>query len=128
MWLLAYTFVRLLNLRERAHAQEKKTLKQERQLEIQQTQIQTLQEVTFTLMDRINNPVAIIVMYVRRLLKKIRRHSEIRKDLEAIRQAAKRISRTLEEIAATEEYKVLELSYGRILDTAARKKGKNPSL
>jgi len=72
MWLLAYTFVQLLVFRERVHEKEKQAINQQRKMDIQATQFRTLQEVAVTLMDKINNPAAVIVMYVRRLAKKIR--------------------------------------------------------
>ncbi|MFQ5800036.1 MAG: hypothetical protein ACE5H0_15270 [Bacteroidota bacterium] len=116
MWLLAHTFVRSLNLKERMHEEEKKVLEQKRRLEIQATQLQTVREVTLTLMDKINNPVAIIIMYLRRLKKKLRGGSDAQSDYEMIRKAAVQISSTLKEVSATDEYKVLETPYGRVLD------------
>lgn len=122
MWLLAYTFVQLLVFRERVHEKEKQAINQQRKMDIQATQFRTLQEVAVTLMDKINNPAAVIVMYVRRLAKKIRRSSELYPDLEAIQKAAFRISKTLQEMSSMEEYKFLEESYRRIIELTKIKK------
>ncbi len=116
MWLLAYTFVRSLALRERVHEEEKKVLEQRRHIEVQAAQIQALKDVTVTFMDKINNPVAIIVMYLGRLKKHLHRRSDAIADFEMIRKAADRISKTLKKVASMHEYKVVERPYGRVLD------------
>ena len=116
MWILAYTFVRLLNLREKVHEEEKRIVKQQQQLEIQGAQFQTLRAVTLTLMDKINNPVAIILMYLRRLKRKSHLSADARADYDTIRKASERISKALKEASEMEEYRVLETPFGQFLD------------
>ncbi len=121
MWLLAFTFVRLLKFQEKLHNREKEALERQRQVEVQGAQIRTLQEVTIALMDKINNPAAVIVMHARRLGKRVRGPAAVHADLESIRKAAFRISKTLKELSSMEVYKFLEKPYGRMVDFAEGK-------
>ncbi len=118
MWLLAFTFVRLLRFQETLHNREKEALERQSHIEVQGAQIQTLMEVTVTLMDKINNPAAVIVMHARRLAKKVRGPADVRADLDSIRKAAFRISKILKHLSRMEEYKFLEKPYGRMVDFA----------
>ncbi len=121
MWLLAFALVRLLQYQEKIHEQEKKALERQRQVEVQKAQFRTLQEVTIALMDKINNPAAVIVMHARRLGKRVYRPAAVQTDIEAIRKAAFRISKILTDLSSMEEYKFLEQPYGRMVDFAEGK-------
>ncbi len=116
MWLLAFALVRLLSYQEKIHDQEKKALERQHQVEVQGAQIRTLQEVTIALMDKINNPAAVIVMHARRLGKRAHKPAAVQADIEAIRKAAFRISKILKHLASMEVYKFLDQPYGRMVD------------
>lgn len=121
LWLLAFTFVRLLRFQEKLHNREKEALERQRHVDVQGAQIRTLQEVTISLMDKINNPAAVIVMHARRLGKRVRGPAAVQADIEAIRKAAFRISKILKHLSSMEEYKFQEKPYGRMVDFAEGK-------
>jgi PAS domain S-box-containing protein len=103
-------------IRERWHSQQLQTIEQHRLLEQQYTQIQTLREVTLTLMDRINNPLAVILMTFELWQRNHTLPDEMLKQMQIVKQAALRISNSLQEISKVDNYKTLNTSFGKVLD------------
>lgn len=103
-------------IREKLHKQELEAAAQQQVLERQQTQIQTLREVTLTLMDKINNPLAVIMMTFEIWQRDHRLPEEVLKNIETVRNAGLRISNSLNEVSRLNTYKTMETSFGKILD------------
>lgn len=115
MWVLAYALVKVIELRERLHKREKEILEHEYNIQIKETQIQTLHEVIMTLKHEINNPLAIILGYTR-LLRKTITEPEAVKKLDEIETASQRINHALREFSAAQVYEVTESPVGKLVD------------
>jgi signal transduction histidine kinase len=115
MWGLAYLLVKIINLREHIYEHEKKTIEQEYSLNLKETQIKTLHEVMMTLKHEINNPLAIILGYIRLVGKNIT-NEETSKKLGEIETAAQRISSVLKEFSAVRVYETTATPVGNLVD------------
>lgn len=115
MWILAYALVKVIELRERLHKREKEILEHEYNIQLKETQIQTLHEVIMTLKHEINNPLAIILGYSR-LLKKSVTEPESVKKIEEIEIASQRINHALKEFSAAQVYEVTESPVGNLVE------------
>jgi signal transduction histidine kinase len=124
MWLLAYGLVKVFELREELHKREKEILEHEHNIELKETQIQTLHEVIMTLKHQINNPLAIILGYVRLLKKQVTEPEVIRK-IEEIEHASQRINHTLKEFSIAQVYEVADSPVGNLVEISPFKSKKN---
>lgn len=116
MWLLSYAFVKVLNLRERLHAEEQRRLIQNNQLREKESQLRTLQTINLTLKDMINNPLAIIHEYLRRIDVRWGFDQETAEDIRTVRQAAERIHNVVQQLDSVKEYRTVQQSYGSLLE------------
>ncbi len=123
MWLLAYGLVKVIELREQLHTREKKIIEHAHDIQLKETQIQTLHEVIMTLKHEINNPLAIILGYAR-LLKKQVAEPEALKKIEEIEHASQRINHALKEFSAAQIYEVIDSPVGNLVDLAPFKSEK----
>lgn len=115
MWILAYALVKVIDLRERLHRKEREMLEKQHDLELKETQIQTLHEVIMTLKHEINNPLAIILGYTRLLKKQIVEPDAIKK-VEEIETASQRINHALKEFSTAQVYEVSESPVGNLIE------------
>lgn len=115
MWILAYALVKVIDLRERLHRKEREMLEKQHDLELKETQIQTLHEVIMTLKHEINNPLAIILGYTR-LLKKQIAEPDAMKKVEEIETASQRINHALKEFSTAQVYEVSESPVGNLIE------------
>ncbi|HLF20551.1 MAG TPA: histidine kinase dimerization/phospho-acceptor domain-containing protein [Bacteroidota bacterium] len=95
MWLLASALVKVIEFRSKLGEQEKKQLEQQKELEIQQSQLKTMHEVVRGLQHDINNPLTIILAYLRRAEKAAENNAEVIKNLNEVREGAERIAKAL---------------------------------
>ena len=95
MWLLAYALVKVIEFRAKANEAQKKHLEQQQELELQQTQLNTMHEVVRGLQHDINNPLTIVLAYLRRAEKAAENHPEIIKNLDEVKEGAERITKAL---------------------------------
>jgi signal transduction histidine kinase len=116
MWVLAWAFVRVIELREKLTAKEKENLAHQHTIQLKETQLKTLNEVVTTLKHRINNPLAIILGYVR-LAKKKSTDGDISKKLSEIEIAAQRINTTLKEFSLVRVYQTMDSPVGDLVVT-----------
>lgn len=123
MWVLAYALVKVIDLRERLHRKEREMLEKQHDLELKETQIQTLHEVIMTLKHEINNPLAIILGYTR-LLKKQVTEQEMMKKVEEIETASQRINHALKEFSTAQVYEVTESPVGNLIELSPLKTDK----
>lgn len=115
MWILAYALVKVIELRESLHKREKEILEHEYNIQLKETQIQTLHEVIMTLKHEINNPLAIILGYTR-LLKKTITEPESVKKIDEIEVASQRINHALKEFSAAKVYETAESPVGNLVE------------
>ncbi len=116
MWLLAWALVRVIELREKLTTKEKENLAHQHTIQLKETQLKTLNEVVTTLKHRINNPLAIILGYVR-LAKKKSTDQDISKKLAEIELAAQRINTTLKEFSLVRAYQTMDSPVGDLVVT-----------
>ncbi|MGA9406587.1 MAG: histidine kinase dimerization/phospho-acceptor domain-containing protein [Bacteroidota bacterium] len=116
MWLLAWALVRVIELREKLTTKEKENLAHQHTIQLKETQLKTLNEVVTTLKHHINNPLAIILGYVR-LAKKKSTDSDITKKLAEIEIAAQRINATMKEFSIVRVYQTMDSPVGNIVVT-----------
>ena len=116
MWLLAWALVRVIELREKLTTKEKENLAHQHTIQLKETQLKTLNEVVTTLKHRINNPLAIILGYVR-LAKKKSTDDDISKKLSEIEIAAQRINTTMKEFSLVRVYQTMDSPVGDLVVT-----------
>jgi signal transduction histidine kinase len=116
MWVLAWALVRVIELREKLSTKEKENLSHQHTIQLKETQLKTLNEVVTTLKHRINNPLAIILGYVR-LAKKKSTDEDISKKLSEIEIAAQRINTTLKEFSLVRVYQTMDSAVGDLVVT-----------
>jgi signal transduction histidine kinase len=103
IWGLSYLFVKLVNLQEQRHKEEKLRLEQIKQYETQLEKLKALKNFTFSLRDLIYNPLAIIMSASARIERRFPYDNETLKDIRAIEQGCKRIEKLLMEVKEFEE-------------------------
>jgi signal transduction histidine kinase len=116
MWILAWALVRVIELRDKLSTKEKENLSHQHTIQLKETQLKTLNEVVMTLKHRINNPLAIILGYVR-LAKKKSMDDDISKKLSEIEVAAQRINTTMKEFSLVRIYQTVDSAVGDLVVT-----------
>ena len=116
MWVLAWALVRVIELREQLTTKEKENLAHQHTIQIKETQLKTFNDVVTTLKHRINNPLAIILGYVR-LARKKSTDDDISKKLSEIEIAAQRINTTMKEFSLVRVYQTMDSPVGDLVVT-----------
>jgi signal transduction histidine kinase len=106
----------VIELREQLTTKEKENLAHQHTIQIKETQLKTFNDVVTTLKHRINNPLAIILGYVR-LARKKSTDDEISKKLSEIEIAAQRINTTMKEFSLVRVYKTMDSPVGDLVVT-----------
>lgn len=99
MWLLAFVLVKVIEYRQRLTEQERLRLEREKELEIKTAQVATAHQMIRTLQHQINNPLAVIVLYVQRAMRNKGIRADDKEGLTEIRNSAERIAGILHEFA-----------------------------
>ena len=126
MWGLAWAFVRIIELRERLSTKEKESLNHQHTIQLKETQLRTLNEVVTTLKHQINNPLAIILGYVR-LARKKKIDPDIMKKLGEIEIAAQRINTTMKAFSLLRVYQTTTSAVGELVVSDPSEKPADPS-
>ena len=116
MWVLAWALIRVIELREQLTTKEKENLAHQHTIQIKETQLKTFNDVVTTLKHRINNPLAIILGYVR-LARKKSTNDDISKKLSEIEIAAQRINTTMKEFSLVRVYQTMDSPVGDLVVT-----------
>src|SRR5450759_1726950 len=105
LWMcaLAWALVRVIELREELSTKEKESLTHQHTIQLKEAQLRTLHEVVITLKHQINNPLAIILGYVR-LAQRKSSDPDITKKLGEIEIAAQRINTSIKEFSLLRVY------------------------
>jgi signal transduction histidine kinase len=120
MWFLAWTLVLVIQLRDKLHHREKEGLENLKTIQLRETQLRTLHEVIMTLKHEINNPLAIILGYVR-LTQKATTDPDIIKKLSEIEIAAQRINTALKEFSVVKIYETTDSPVGNLVQLPSQK-------
>jgi signal transduction histidine kinase len=100
--------VKLVNLKEQQHREEKLRLEQIKQYETQIAKLKMVKDFTFSLRDLIYNPLTIILSASARIERRFPYDNETIRDIRAIEQGCRRIERLLMEVKEFEEKLVIE--------------------
>ncbi len=107
IWGLSYLFVKLVNLQEQRHKEEKQRLEMIKQYETQIAKLKALKDFTFSLRDLIYNPLTIIMSASARIERRFPYDGETLRDVRAIEQGCRRIEKLLMEVKEFEEKLVI---------------------
>lgn len=114
MWLLAWVLIWVIELRDKLHRHEVENFGHQKTIQLRETQLRTMHEVVMTLKHQINNPLAIILGYIR-LIQKTTSDPDIIKKLSEIETAAQRINTTMKELSLTKIYETIESPVGNLV-------------
>ncbi|MCX6138029.1 MAG: hypothetical protein NTV54_11100 [Ignavibacteriales bacterium] len=114
MWVLSWVLIWVIELREKLHHHEIENLEQQKTIQLRETQLRTMHEVVMTLKHQINNPLAIILGYIR-LTQKATSDPEITKKMTEIEKAAQRINTTMKELSLSKVYETTDSPVGNLI-------------
>jgi signal transduction histidine kinase len=106
MWLLSVALVKVIDVRTKLHKSEEQRIYAEREKQLHQSQLKTLQEVTRGVQHHVNNPLAIIELALAPARKAAGKNQKILHQLGIIDEAVKRMSTALEDFSKVREYTV----------------------
>jgi hypothetical protein len=106
MWLLSVALVKVIDVRTKLHKSEEQRLIAEREKQIQQSQLKTLQEITRGVQHHINNPLAIITLSLGPVRKALGDKADLTNHINAIDDAVNRITTAMEAFSKVREYTV----------------------
>ncbi len=112
MWLLAWALVKVIDYRTSVQTHQKKELEHQQEMKIKQTQLETMHEVIRALQHDINNPLTIILAYLRRAEKAAAHSPEILENLAEVKSGAERIAKSLSDFAKARAYSTIESPVG----------------
>jgi signal transduction histidine kinase len=104
MWLLAWVLIKIMNYRRELQHWEKQRFEQEQQLKSKQAQLGAIQEIVKKLQHDLNNPITILLAYLRRAERSAKDSPETLKNLEEAMSAAQRIFDALSEFSKSRIY------------------------
>jgi signal transduction histidine kinase len=117
MWLLSWVLIWVIELRDKLHQHEIENLEHQKTILLRETQLRTMHEVVMTLKHQINNPLAIILGYIR-LTQKATSDTDIIKKLSEIEIAAQRINTTMKELTLSKIYETTESPVGNLVQVS----------
>ncbi len=106
MWLLSVALVKVIDVRTKLLESEEQRIIAERERQLHQAQLKTLQEVTRGVQHHVNNPLAIIVLALIPARKAAGNNEKILHQLDVIDESVKRMSTALEDFSKVREYTV----------------------
>jgi signal transduction histidine kinase len=106
MWLLSVALVKVIDVRTKLHKSEEQRNIAKREIQLHQSQLKTLREVTRGVQHHVNNPLAIISLAISPARKAAGKNKEVLHQLGVIEKAVKRMSTALEDFSKVREYTV----------------------
>jgi signal transduction histidine kinase len=104
MWLLSVVLVKIIDIRTKLHKSEEQRIITEQELQLQQTQLKTLHEVTRGIQHHINNPLSIIMLSLGSASKTAADNPEIISYLKIIEEQVNRIVAALSDFSKVRVY------------------------
>lgn len=114
MWLLAWALVKIIEYRTKVQEHVKRELLHKKEIDVQQTQLTTMHEVVRSLQHDINNPLTIVIAYLRKAEKAARGSPEVLKHLEEVKIGANRIAKSLADFAQARAYSSVDSPVGKL--------------
>jgi signal transduction histidine kinase len=108
MWLLAFALVKIIEYRTRALAKQK-------ELAVKEAELQTIHDMLRTLHHEINNPLAVIFLYLSQAERRAKNDPAVLQALAEIRHGAERITSTLREFSNAQGFVTIPTSAGDIM-------------
>ncbi|MEX1276889.1 MAG: histidine kinase dimerization/phospho-acceptor domain-containing protein [Bacteroidota bacterium] len=108
MWLLAFALVKVIEYRTRV------TQKQA-QLSVREAELQTVHGMLRTLQHEINNPLAIVFLYLHQAERNAKDSPKLVQTLVEIRKGAERIAKTLRDFSNAQGYETVQSSVGDMI-------------
>jgi signal transduction histidine kinase len=106
MWLLSVALVKVIEVRTKLHESEEQRLIAEREIQLQQTQLKTLHEVTRGIQHHINNPLSIIMLTLGSAHKAAAGNPKLKRQLNTIDEEVNRIIAALSDFSKVSAYNV----------------------
>jgi len=119
MWLLAVALVKIIEYRSKVQEHTRREMMQRQELELKQTQLNTMHEVIRALQHDINNPLTIILAYLRRAEKAAAGAEEVQKNLAEVKLGAERIAKSLSDFAKARAYATIDSPVGPLAQPIA---------
>jgi signal transduction histidine kinase len=104
MWLLSVVLVKIIEVRTKLHQSEEQRIIAEQELQLQQTQLKTLHEVTRGIQHHINNPLSIIMLSLGSAHKAAAGNPKIMRHLTTIEEEVNRIISALSDFSKVRTY------------------------
>ena len=104
MWLLSVALVKIIEVRSELHKIQTERMLAQKQVELKQTQLNTLHEVVKSLQHHINNPLAIISLTVNSARRHAKENPELTRQIDAIDESTQRIVRSMKEFFESQSY------------------------
>lgn len=111
MWLLAWVLIKILHYRNTLQEQEQLRLEYEQRLKLREAQIRSFNEVVRKLQHDLNNPVTILVAYLRRAERAAKDSPEILRSVTEARESADRIFHILSTFSKLRVYEAEQTSH-----------------
>jgi signal transduction histidine kinase len=106
MWLLALVLVKIIEIRTKLYESEEQRILAEQEIQLHQTQLKTMHEVTRGIQHHINNPLSIIVLSLGSAQKAAEGNPKIIRQLDTINDEINRIISALSDFAKATAYSV----------------------
>jgi signal transduction histidine kinase len=108
MWLLALALVKVIEYRTRVSQKQA-------QLSVKEAELQTVHGMLRTLQHEINNPLAIIFLYLHQAERSAKDSPKLIQTLVEIRKGAERIAKTLRDFSNAQGYETVQSSAGPMI-------------
>jgi hypothetical protein len=106
MWLLSVALVKVIDVRTKLYESEEQRLIAEREMQLQQTQLKTMHEVTRGIQHQINNPLSIIMLTLGSAHKAAAGNPKLIRKLDTIDDEINRIIAALSDFSKVSTYTV----------------------
>ena len=104
MWFLSVALVKIIDVRGQLYKSENERVSAQRQIEIKQTQLNTMHEVVKSLQHHINNPLAIISLTLVTSKRQAKNNPDLMRQLDAIDESTQRIIGSMKEFFEAQSY------------------------
>ncbi|MDP1678331.1 MAG: hypothetical protein Q8L88_15845 [Bacteroidota bacterium] len=109
MWMLAMMLVKVIQINTQLHESETKRIVNEQDLEIKETQINTIREMVLGMQHQINNPLAIIMLRVHKIKQLLPISHDMFAQINSIEEESKRITQVLKDFSETQYYETEQI-------------------
>ena len=116
MWFLSVALVKILDVKTKLYESERQRLLTQKELDIQQTQVQTMQETVRGLQHHINNPLTVIVLSMEAASKAAVENKEVVYSLALAKKSVDQIQYALSGFSSSQNYRTeaIDTYHGRM--------------